>query len=317
MTGEFDHVYDQDYRSARNKAWLRSVRARLTGRANRLLSFEEVRTRLHLGGPIYRGHQTVPVKSIVGSVNRYQDFDRAFMPVEGANAWRWKAINRAFYHYQDLPPVQLYKVGDVYFVLDGHHRVSVAREHGVEFIDADVMEVSARVPLTPDVDASDLEILGEYEDFLERTQLDRMRPEQNIIFSIAGGYARLLEHIAVHRYYMGLDQKRDVTETEAVAHWYDTLYMPIVQIIRKDNILADFPGRTEADLYLWLMDHLYYLRQSGRQVDPQRAATEFAEQYGRQRLRNLRRRLYRAFGSPGGAGRPAPGVTPPPNLDEV
>ena len=66
---------------------------------------------------------------------------------------RWKAINRAFYRDEALPPVKLYQVGDVYFVLDGHHRVSVAREHGVEFIDAEVIEVRSRVPLTPDVDA--------------------------------------------------------------------------------------------------------------------------------------------------------------------
>lgn len=317
MIDQFDLAHDQDYRAARRKAWLRSVRARLTGRSNRLLSFGEARDKLHLGGPIYRGRQTVPVKSIVGSVNRYRDFDRAFLPTEGANAWRWMAINRAFYRYQDLPPVQLYKVGDVYFVLDGHNRVSVAREHGVEFIDADVLEVNARVPLTPDVDAGDLEKLGEYEDFLERTGLDRIRPEQDIAFTVAGGYARLLEHIAVHRHFMALDQKRAVTEPEAVAHWYDTLYLPTVQIIRQDKILEDFPGRTEADLYLWLMDHLHYLRQQGRAVEPQQSARDFVDQYSRQRLRSIRRRLYRSFGGPGSSSRPAPGVSPPPNMDDV
>lgn len=317
MSSQFDAIYDQDFREARNRAWLNGIRARVTGRSNRLLSFDEVRDRLHLGGPIYRGRQTVPVMSIVGSVNRYRDFDRAFMPKEGASPWRWKAINRAFYRYQDLPPVQLYKVGEVYFVLDGHNRVSVAREHGVEFIDADVLEVSSRVPLTPDVDAGDLEKLGEYEDFLERTGLDRIRPEQDIVFTIVGGYARLLEHIAVHRHFMGIDQKRAVTEPEAVAHWYDTQYLPTVQIIRQDKILEDFPGRTEADLYLWLMDHLHYLRQQGQPVDPRQSARDFVDQYSRQRLRSIRRRLYRSFGGPGSASRPAPGVSPPPNLDEV
>lgn len=317
MENRFDAVYDQDYRGARNKAWLNSIRARLTGRSNRLLSFEDVRDRLHLGGPIYRGRQTVPVKSVVGSVNRYLDFDRAFMPTEGANPWRWKAINRAFYHLQDLPPVQLYQVGDVYFVLDGHNRISVAREHGVEFVDADVMEVKARVPLTPEIDANDLERLGEYEEFLERTELDRIRPEQEITFTIAGGYSRLLEHIAVHRYFMGQTQKRTVTEPEAVASWYDTVYLPTVQIIRQDEILADFPGRTESDLYLWLMDHLYYLRQQGRQMEPKQSARDFVDQYSRQRLRSLRRRLYRSFGGAGSPSRPAPGVAPPPNMDEV
>ncbi len=317
MSHSFDALYDQDYREARSKAWRRSVRAWVTGQSNSLLSFDEVKHKLHLGGPVYRGHQTVPVRNIVGSVNRYQDFDRAFLPTEGANSWRWKAINRAFYHYQDLPPVQLYKVGDVYFVLDGHNRVSVAREHGVEFIDADVLEVISRVPLTADVNADNLELLGEYEEFLERTQLDRLRPEQNVVLTVAGGYQQLLEHIAVHRYFMGHDQKREVTESEAVAHWYDAVYLPVAGIIRRRRILDEFPGRTEADLYLWLMDHLYYLRQRRGKVDPEEAAQQFAEDYGKRSMRNLRQRLYRTFARGAPADRPAPGVLAPPNMEEV
>jgi hypothetical protein len=320
VSHQFDVVYDQDYREARSKAWRRAVRAWVTGQSNRLLSFDEVKHKLHLGGPIYRGRRTVPVRNIVGSVNRYQDFDRAFLPRDGVNATRWKAINRAFYHFQDLPPVQLYQVGDVYFVLDGHNRVSVAREHGVEYVDADVLEVNSRVPITPDVKAEDLELLGEYEDFLERTQLDRLRPEQNVVLTVAGGYQQLLEHIAVHRYFMGHDQKREVTEPEAVAHWYDAVYVPVAQIIRRRRILDEFPGRTEADLYLWLMDHLYYLRQRrGRvdAVDPEAAAQQFADDYGKRSMRNLRRRLYRTFSKGAPVDRPAPGVLTPPNLEEV
>jgi hypothetical protein len=317
MSQRFDAVYDQDFGAARGRAWRRAVRAWATGQPNRLLSFEEVRHKLHLGGPIYRGRQTVPVRAIVGSVNRYQDFDRAFMPRDGVNASRWKAINRAYYHFQDLPPVQLYQVGDVFFVMDGHNRVSVAREHGVEFIDADVLEVKARVPLTPDVDADDLELLGEYDGFLERTQLDCLRTGQNVSLTVAGGYQQLLEHIAVHGIFMAQDQGREVTEPEAVAHWYDAVFMPVVQIIRRRGILDEFPGRTEADLYLWLMDHLYYLRQRGGQVDPQEAAQQFAQDYGKRDLRNLRRRLYRAFANAALNDRPAPGLLAPPNLEEV
>jgi len=165
-----------------------------------------------LRGSVYRGLQTVPVKNIVGSVDRYRDFDSAFLPAQTHTASRWKAINRFFNGNEELPPVKLYQVGDVYFVLDGNHRVSVAREHSVEFIDAEVIEVHSRVPLTPDVNADDLEILGEYKEFLERTQLDKLRPEQNIRFTIAGGYDQLIEHIAVHRYFMGIDEQRDIAK---------------------------------------------------------------------------------------------------------
>jgi hypothetical protein len=139
-----------------------------------------------------------------------------------------------------------------------------------------------RVPVTADdIDADMLVLLGEYVEFLDRTHLDVLQPEQNIRFSIGGGYARLIEHIAVHRYYMGLDLKRDISEDEAVADWYDNVYMPIVQAIRKTGILDDFPGRTEADLYLWIIDHQHYLKEEcDCEMSPEETASDYAENYG-------------------------------------
>jgi hypothetical protein len=308
--------YDPDYSTARAKALFNSVLARLAGRPNRLLSFDQVKGKLHLRGSVYRGVQSVPVKSIVGSVDRYRDFDRAFLPAQAYTADRWKSINRAFYRAEELPPVKLYKVGDAYFVLDGHHRVSVAREHDVEYIDAEVIEVRSRVPLAPEADADDLEILGEYEAFLERTQLDKLRPEQNIRFTIAGGYDRLLEHIAVHRYFMGIDGQSDVSETEAVTDWYDTVYLPIIEAIREQNVLADFPGRTEADLYLWLMDHLHYLRETQGEVDLAEAAQDFAEEHSERPLRKLWRSVAEAIDAIGQAEAPLPGLAAGPKPGE-
>jgi hypothetical protein len=304
-------AFDSDYSAARAKALFNSLRARLAGRPNRLLSYDEVKDKLHLGGSVYGGIQSVPVKSIIGSVDRYRDFDRAFVPAQSFTSERWKAINRAFYRDEALPPVKLYQVGDVYFVLDGHHRVSVAREHDVEYIDAEVIKVQSRVPVTPDIDAHDLEILGEYDAFLRRTQLDKLRPEQNIRFTIAGGYERLLEHIAVHRYYMGIDEQRDVDEAEAVTHWYDAVYLPIVEIIREQNILADFPERTESDLYLWLMDHLHYVRESQGAVNPTEAAQEFAEEFSERPVQKLLRSVAQAIDAIGEAEAVLPGAAGP------
>jgi hypothetical protein len=293
--------FDPDYSSARTKAFFNSVLARLAGRPNRLLSFDQVKDKLTLRGSVYRGLRTVPVKSIVGSVDRYRDFDRAFLPAQTHTANRWKAINQFFHSDAEWPPVKLYQIGDAYFVLDGNHRVSVAREHGVEFIDAEVIEVRSRVPITPEIDADDLEILGEYDAFLERTHLERLRPDQNLRFTIAGGYEQLLEHIAVHRYFMGLDERRDIGEEEAVTHWYDTVYLPIVQVIREQTILSDFPGRTEADLYLWVTAHLHHMREAQGEVDPAQAAQEFAEEFGERPVHKLLRTVARAIDTIGGA----------------
>lgn len=275
-----------DFRRARAKRFLRKVWGIIARRNTDLLAWDEVRERLKLRGFVRRGIQTVPVDKIVGSVGRYRDFDNAFLPTHDSNSARWRKINRAFYDDISLPPVTLYKIGDVYFVLDGNHRVSVAKEHGVQFIDADVYEAMLHVPVTAqDIDAETLTLLGEYNDFLTRTRLDVLRPEQNIRFTIGGGYARLLEHIAVHRYYMGIEQQRPISEDEAVVDWYDNVYMPIVEAIRKENILEDFPGRTEADLYLWVIDHKHYLKEAcGHEVPPEEAAQHFAEEFGEKPL---------------------------------
>ncbi|HLF26765.1 MAG TPA: transcriptional regulator [Anaerolineae bacterium] len=287
---------EADYQRARRRALFHEIRARLAGRANRLLSFEEVKQSLRLGGPVYRGARPVPVAQIVGSVDRYRDFDREFLPAQRHTAQKWKNIARAFYRDVDLPPVKLYKVGDAYFVLDGHHRVSVAREQGMAYIDAEVQEAYSRVPVTADLQAEDLKVLHEYREFLERTRLDEIRPQQKVLrLTIAGGYAQLIEHIAVHRYFMGLDLQRDVSDEEAVGHWYDTVYTPIVEAIRRHNMLASFPKRTEADLYLWIVDHLYFLRESGDGVEVDAAVEDFADQFSERRMQKLVREVQRTL----------------------
>ncbi len=274
-----------DFAAARTRAFLRGALAYLTGRPNRLMVFNEVKEKLRLGGPIYRGLQTVEIARIRGSVDRYRDFDRAFLPVTDRTAGRWMKINRAWYEEVGLPPILLYKVGDIYFVVDGHHRVSVARDQGQVFIEAEVRECAVRVPLTADVEPGQLEVLGERVEFLERTGLDRLLPDARVEVTILGGYDRVLEHIAVHRYFMGLEWQRDIDESEAVRHWHATVYEPIVAVIRANDVLDFFPGHTEADLYLWVLDHRHYLVAAGQAelVEPAAAAEAFLRDLHRPR----------------------------------
>ena len=271
-----DHLTSRarsDYSRARFKAFLNQIWSVVSGQPSKLLSYDEIKEKLRIGGPIYRGVQTVPVEQIVGSLNRYHQFDRAFLPTQDDTSGRWQKIDRAFYEDVHLPPIVLYKVGQVYFVVDGHHRVSVAREQGQLFIEAEVRECATRVNITPDLKPEDLEILGDKVNFLERSQLDRLRPGSNVKLTIPDGFERMLEHIAVHRYFMGLDLKRDISEEEAVTHWYDTVYMPIIEVIRESEILKEFPGKLEADLYLWVLDHQHYLnREEGQPLQPPDAA---------------------------------------------
>jgi hypothetical protein len=257
------HINEQaraDFQRARFKAFLNRVWGALSGQPGTLLSYDEIKEKLHIGGPIYRGVKTVRLDQIAGSLNRYHEFDRAFLPISDTLATRWQSVNRAFYQDISLPPVVLYKVGEVYFVVDGHHRVSVAREQGQVFIEAEVRECATRVNLTPNIRPEDLMILENKVNFLERTSLDMLIPEANIKLTIPDGFDRMLEHIAVHRYFMGLDLKRDIPKEEAIRHWYDTVYLPIVKVIRDTEILKEFPDKTEGDLYLWVLDHQHYLQ---------------------------------------------------------
>lgn len=279
MSEELNARVRADYSRARFRAFFNHVWSVLSGQPTNLLSYDDVKEKLRIGGPIYRGLQTVRMDQIAGSLNRYHQFDRKFLPTQDVTSARWQNINRAFYEDIGLPPVVLYKVGQVYFVVDGHHRVSVARQRGQEFIDAEVRECASKINITPDIKPEDLQILGTKVRFLERTGLDRLRSDAKIKLTIPDGFARMLEHIAVHRYFMGLDLKRNISEEEAVQHWYDTVYLPVVQIIRESEILKEFPGKTEGDLYLWVLDHQHYLSaKMGQPLQPpDEAARDFIE----------------------------------------
>ncbi len=136
---------DADFSRARRRALLGRIRARLRRdiAPDGLLCLDDVRKVPGAAGGIHRGMKTVPVGQIGGSAGRCSDFDRNFMSARASVEERWKRIDQAFHRGEQLPPVSLYKVGGFYFVLDGHHRVSVACYHGVKWIDAEVSEFTA------------------------------------------------------------------------------------------------------------------------------------------------------------------------------
>jgi hypothetical protein len=254
---------EADYGRARSKALWRQLVSRLTRRPNELLRFEEVRQRLRARAQHYGGLRVVPVAQIIGSVGRYRDFDRAFLPRQTGTKERWVNIDWAHHTEVPLPPVELYQVGETYFVKDGNHRVSVAREHGEEFIDAFVVEVQAPVPIASVVELEEWTRRQDAVDFLVKTRLMQVRPDARVDLTLPGQYEKLLEHVDVHRWFLGIEAGRPIPYEEAVASWYDRVYLPLVEVIRASDILREFPHRTEADLYLWLIEHLWYLRQAG------------------------------------------------------
>lgn len=271
----------EDFYRARQKATLNEALARLVGTVPpRLLAYDEVRQRLKAQVGAECGLREIPLNAIVGSVNRYDDFTRDFLPRNPADADRWARVKVAVNDLAGLPPIEVYQIGETYFVKDGNHRVSVARELGATTIQAYVTEIQSPVPLSPDTRAEDLILKGEYARFLEETQIKRARPEASLELTAPGGYTALAEHIAVHRYFMGLDFQRPIAAEEAAAHWYDTLYLPIVAVIEEHGLLRDFPGRTETDLYLWIAEHRAVLEEElGWEIGAEAAATNLAERF--------------------------------------
>jgi hypothetical protein len=256
----FDQMAKEDFDRALTKGMLSRVLAFLRGKSRDLLPFDEVRQRLPIQGQRYIGNIIVPIKNIVGSQGRYLDFDRAFLPLQSRTKERWASIDRAHLEQVELPPVELYKIGDIYFVKDGNHRVSVARERGQEFIDAHVIEIIVPVSLTVDTQVDDLELKEKQARFLDQTGLHRSRPDGPYETRVLETYDELMEHIRTHRWYLGEKLGRQPTLEEASVSWYDQVYAPLVRAIQAQGLDRTLSNVDEPDLYLWIAKYQWYLR---------------------------------------------------------
>jgi hypothetical protein len=261
---------ESEFGRARMKGFVQMVMSLVTGHNMHLLSFDEVVGKLRLKQAIYRGLQDIPIKNIVGSTGRYEDFTRHFLPrsSDQRDKERWRNIYTLAVTGKGFPPIDVYKIDQVYFVKDGNHRVSVARDLGWETIQAHVTELPSAISLDPDVKPDELLIKEECAYFLEETHLDKTRPDskERIDFTVPGGYRRLLNHIELHRYLLEQEQGKPLAEDEATAlqmaaaSWYDNVYLPIIEIVREMDVLKHFPGRSETDLYGWLIKNQAALR---------------------------------------------------------
>jgi hypothetical protein len=280
---------DRDFSRARRRAFLRRIGAylRRDPGSNQLLSFDEVKGALGVVSQVYLGLREVPVSKIVGSVGRHRDFDRAFLPSKPDLGTRWRRIDEIMNRAEELPPVSLYKIGDAYFVQDGNHRVSVARQRGVEMIDAEVIELRSRVPVDSALTARDLLHKLEHRRLLERLPIDRVLPEIKVEFSDVADYRRLATYIEAHGFRVSQHWKRYVSPEETLRDWYEYGYCPISEMIREEQILDAFPDRTELDLYLWIVYHRERLALEARdeKISPRAAKDDILKNVTRRRRR--------------------------------
>ena len=265
----------QDFQAARQKAAIQEVLARITGKSNQLLSYEEVADKLKLRARTDRGIQHIPLDAIVGSVGRDTDFTRTFLPRRAEDRQRWANVKAAMEDGAGLPPIEVYKVGEVYFVMDGNHRVSIARQEGMTSIEAHVIEVRTNVPLTPDVQPDDLIIKAEYAEFLDATRIMDLRPNVDLSVTVPGQYEKLMKQIYTQGYLLEDERKSIVPFQNVVEDWYDNIYIPLAETIRDRGLLRWFPNRTITDLYVWIAENRSALEEElGWEIQSDIAATD-------------------------------------------
>lgn len=285
-----------EFQQARRQAWRQQLSSRWGGRDTQLIPFDTIRTQLKQRNPFYRGIQEVPISQIVGSVGRYHAFDRSFLPLNDDLKERWVNLH-ALAQTQGWTPIEIYKVGNAYFVKDGNHRVSVAQAIGNSAIEAHIWEYPEDLLINPDDSLDQMLIrLGE-KHFISVTHLDKLYPDHNIRFTTPGRYTELLAQIEDLQAQLSFIDHTEMPYEEAVGAWYEMIYLPVIQIIQEAKLLENFPDNSEADLFVWLSVYRDNLEeQLGEYETLADLAHKVAERYKMGRLGKITRQLLRWFG---------------------
>jgi hypothetical protein len=251
------------FERARFSAFWEEMQELLLQRPVGLLSFDEVKHRLHLSEQHYVGLENIPLAAVVGSVGRYRDFTRDFMPKKNQMLDRWSSVYIGMNDLTGVPPIDVYKVDDVYFVKDGNHRVSIARRLGYETIEAYVTELASPIHLRSDMTHRDLDAAAAHVQFLQETGLRDARPDHlDMTLNNPGRYNDMIGHIRLVQRVLVHQQGQPVAFKAAALRWYERIYTPMIDLICKYSLLDEFPHRTQADMYVWIIEYFERLVQT-------------------------------------------------------
>lgn len=285
MENMINSQVSDDFNRARNKARFTNIFNIVNPEKKELLSYYDVKSMAKPKSETYKGMQVVNIDNIIGSEGRYKDFSKAFLPKKEHLRHRWESIDRA--HLSDiiLPPISLFKIGDAYFVRDGNHRVSVAKTQGIMSIDAEVVELTTEIKIEPQMTKTDLReevLIYERQQMLKNSKLDKILDMEQIRFTSLGRYDEMLRHIQGHKYYINQGIKEEISMEEASVSWFEKVYTPIINIVRNENMLSRFPGRTESDIYVWTIKHWDGLKwKYGQEFPLDEAVKEYSQIYGK------------------------------------
>ncbi|MPZ91983.1 MAG: transcriptional regulator [Actinobacteria bacterium] len=278
-------------RARRREAYRRFGRAVTGGKKSATLKdLDEVRERLRLFDQTYIGLMPIEVAKIVGTAGRNMEFDKNFLPRRHDVQERWRRLEL---HYPEggFPPIVVYKLNDMYFVVDGHHRVAIAKQTKIEYIDAEVTELHPRRALPEGLDLGRVIFAEQERIFLEESGLAEALPDVNIEFSKPDGYPELLELIQMYGYRLMLERNEIVPPPVAAEHWHENIYTPAVEAIRDEKLHELFPRATEADLYLLVHQRRLALFPERGYVSMEDMARELKERETRRPVRRVVRRL--------------------------
>lgn len=268
-------AFDSARRKEAYRRLSRSVRG--GGEEPSLLDLDEVRSRLRVFEETYEGIRPIPVARVVGTAGRSRDFDRDFLPRNERTRERWRKVEQIFPR-GDFPPIVAYEVDGRYFVVDGHHRVAVAKQRGIEYVDAEVTRLRTRQPLPEGADVGALIHAEQERRFLEESGLDDRDPPVRIPMSRPVGYPELLDLVKVHAFHLSSERGEVVPLPEAGADWYELVYLRAVEAIRGSGLRDALPEAPEGDLFLWVYDRHRALRPERPEAGLAEAASRILEE---------------------------------------
>ncbi|MDT7729495.1 MAG: hypothetical protein QOI21_6071 [Actinomycetota bacterium] len=230
---------------------------------NIMLPFNEVVDALGYQGEQRLGLRVIRLDSIVGSVDRGRDFDRRFRPTSGRVRERWERLALAARRGEEIPPIEVYRIGDLHFIIDGHHRVSVAHALGLSTIEAYVTQVRTKLDPSGIRYRGDLIVKDYRRLFLERVPLTG-HARASIVLPDPWQYAKLGEHVEAWGFRLMQDEGKFLDRAVVAKRWYDEEYVPVVEMLRQADMIS---GRTEAEAYMWVAGERYRLIRTHRWDD--------------------------------------------------
>jgi hypothetical protein len=246
MNDRVSHPLAMEFHRARLGAMRAAIDDLIRHRPPSLLSSSVAQ--LTMRARLDRGLKSAPIYQIIGQPARYADFDRWLAPAQASLAGSRAGTGQAL--------IELYQIAETYFVKDGNRRVAEARARGQLFLLARVTECVLDGDFDDPSDLHAQLLQEEYRDFLSATELDRLRPAQQIACTALGGYPELLRQIELFRAELSAGSDHLIERTVAVASWYDTLYLPVVAALRYQHVLDKLPERSETDLYIWVTNSI-------------------------------------------------------------